>query len=143
MRAFTLTEVVVVVGIFTGLLALGLFMSIETLRGTIYRSEQATIVGMLGRARSRAMNNIEQSPWGFCYTPPNYIVFKGSVCSAAAAYEVTPVNTAVASSSGFGIAFPSIVFTQLSGTSTAATITVVQDGRNRITTINNEGAIIW
>jgi Tfp pilus assembly protein FimT len=142
MRAFTLTEVVVVVGIFTGLLVLGLFMSIETLRGTIYRSEQATIVGMLGRARSRAMNNIEQSPWGFCYTEPNYIVFKGSVCNAAAAYEVTPVNMAVASSSGFA-SLSSIVFTQLSGTSTEATITVVQDGRNRIININNEGTIIW
>lgn len=136
-------EIAVVMAIFTALIALGLFMSMETLKGTIYRSEEATIVSLLQKARSRSMNNINQAQWGVCYVAPNYVLFKGTVCSSAAAVDTLAANAGVAAASDFAHTFPTVVFAQLSGTTAAATITVLQDSRSATITINNEGTIIW
>lgn len=141
MRAgFTLVEILIVIAIFTVLIALGLFMSMETLRGTLHRSERDTVVSLLERARSRAMNNIEQSPWGMCYLVPNYIVFKGGACAAAAAVDTVAANPGTATT---GLLAPGIVFSQLAGTTTPVAVTVTQSGRTSAITINYEGTIIW
>ena len=53
-RGFTLMEIIVVVALFSILTTLGLFMSMETLRGTLSRSEGSVIVSLLQKARVRA-----------------------------------------------------------------------------------------
>lgn len=148
MRGFTLIEIVITIAIFSMLLGMGLIMSMETFRGTIYRSEEGTIVSLFERARSRAMNNINQSSWGVCYIAPNYVIFKGSSCSAPAVTDSIDANTSVASASNFSSKFPTVVFTQLSGTTTAPVgspfnLAVTQDSRSDVISINNEGTIIW
>ena len=143
MRGFTLIELLTVITLFTIIIMLGLFMSAETLRGTLVRSDQTIIVSFLQDARSRSMNNILQSPWGVCYLAPNYLVFKGSVCANAAAVESVAANPAVAADSNFTNTFPTVIFTQLSGTTTPATTTLIQDGKSKIITVQNEGTIIW
>lgn len=144
MKGFTLIEVLVAIGIFLTITGVGLFMTMETFRGTIYRSEVATIVSLLERARSRAMNNINQSKWGVCYIAPNYVIFKGAGCTSSAVVDSVKANPVVVTASGFTATYPLVVFTQLSGTTTAiAPIVVKQDGRISTTTINNEGTIIW
>jgi len=144
-RGFTLIEIVVVIGILAVLLSLGLFMSMETLRGTIYRSEAATIVSLLQKARSRGMANIEQSPWSVCYVNTQYVVAKGALCNAATAHDVVAANPGVAAASSFAdpAKFPTIVFAQLSGNTTATSITVLQDSRTQTIAITHEGTIIW
>jgi prepilin-type N-terminal cleavage/methylation domain-containing protein len=139
-KGFTLLEILVVIAIFTVLIALGLFMSMETLRGALSRSERDTVVSLLERARSRAMANIGQSPWGMCYLAPNYVVFKGTACSAATAVDTVAANPGTATT---GLLPPGIVFSQLAGTTTPASVTVTQSGRTSAITINYEGAIIW
>ena len=142
-KGFTLIEIIITIAIFTVLITLGLLMSMETFRGTLYRSEEATIVSLLERARSRAMNNINQSTWSVCYVAPTYVISKGSVCGAATMTDSVVVNDAVALASDFVTTFPTVVFTQLSGTTTPATITVKQDNRASVITINNEGTLLW
>jgi hypothetical protein len=42
-----------------------------------------------------------------------------------------------------GLYLPGVVFTQLSGTTTATTTTITQNGRTSTITINYEGTITW
>ncbi len=135
---FTLIEILVVTAIFSMLITLGLFMSMETFRGVGYRSEQDTIVSLLQKARSRAMNNINQAPWGVCSRGGLYIVFKGLVCITTGDTISASLNATTTGLTGNGI-----VFTQLSGTTTPATVTLTQNGKISTTTINYEGTIIW
>ena len=143
MRGFTLIEIIIAISIFSVLIALGLLMSMETFRGTIYRSETATIISLFEKARSRAMNNINQSPWGVCYLAPNYVIFKGTSCISSAVTDSIEANAGVALASNFSSTFPTVAFTQLSGTTTGGAFTVQQDARTSPITINYEGTIIW
>jgi prepilin-type N-terminal cleavage/methylation domain-containing protein len=140
-RGFTLIEIIVVIAIFTMIMSLGLFMTFDTYRGFSSRSERDTVVSLLTSARSAAMANINQTSWGICYIAPNYITFRGTTCTAGAA-----TNIAVPTGGGVAVAglyLPGVVFTQLSGTTTATTTTITQNGRTSTITVNYEGTITW
>ncbi|HCR52495.1 TPA: hypothetical protein DIV48_02485 [Candidatus Kaiserbacteria bacterium] len=138
-RGFTLIEIIIVVAIFSVLISLGLFMSMETLRGTLNRSERDIVVSALQKARSRALANMQQAPWGVCYIAPDYIVFRGFECAPG-----LPTNETVPANTANSIVFPSpIVFSQLSATTTGGSITIAQDGRTATITVNQEGMIDW
>ncbi len=139
----TMVEILVTLAIFALIVALGLFMSFEAYRGATRRSERDTIVSLLERARSRAMANIDQSAWSVCYDAGNYIIAKGASCSDAIAHDRVEANAGVAAASSFSSTFPTVEFEQLTGNTTAETITVVQDGKNAVITTNHEGRINW
>ena|SRR3989344_885912 len=146
-KGFTLIEIIVAVAILVTLLALGLFISLDVYRGYTYRSERATVVALLTRARSHAIANINQSPWGLCEDAAggSYILFRGAGYSASAFVgEEVPVAPA-GQVTGLPACAPGsgIVFSALSGTTTAATITVQQSTGPATITINDEGTIIW
>ena len=140
-RGFTLIEILVVTAIFTVALGLGLFMSMDTYRAYNARSEAGTVISLLQKARSRAMANINQSPWGVCYISPDYILFKGSNCTVGAANESIQASANV-SITGLSAAAP-VVFAELSGTTTGGVVVITQNGRTSTTTVNYEGTIIW
>ena len=152
-EGFTLIEILVTLAVVTALIALGLFISMDVYRGFLHRSERDTVVSLLQRARSHAMANIGQSPWGFCKDAGgSYVVFRG------ASYAPDEVETSVAASGAPAITgMPQcgsppgpppneIVFTQLSGTTTSGIpdITIKQGAAPADTiTINDQGTIIW
>ncbi len=136
---FTLVEIIVVIAIFSTLVTLGLFMSMDTLRGTTHRSERDIVVSMLEKARSRALANIYQTPWGVCANASDYIIFRGTSCTAGLS-----TNEIISASAANPAIFSApIVFSQLSATTTGGTVTIVQDGHTNTITINHEGAIDW
>ena len=139
---FTIIEIVIVIAILGVIMALGLFMSMDSYRGTLSRSEVTTIVSMLEKARSRSMANIDQNTWGFCYTNNTYIVFEGSACTQGLTSNEEIAASGGAVISGLSAANP-VVFAQLSGTTTPVTFTVAQNGRTSTLQLNNEGTIIW
>jgi Tfp pilus assembly protein FimT len=143
MKGFSLFEILITTTIFTMLIGIGLLMSMETLRSTVHRSEEVVIVSFLQKARSRAMNNVEQSSWGVCYLPPNYALIRGSLCTSLAVTDTIEANATVATESHFISTFPQIIFAQLSGRTASTTFTIVQDTRTAIISINNEGTILW
>lgn len=143
---FTLLEILIVIAIIGLIAALGLFISMDVYRGFLHRSERDTIVSLLERARSHAMANIGGSAWGFCALGGNYVVFRGTD------YPTGTVETSVATSSALVTNIPYcgpnpgdvIVFAQLSGTTTPATISVQQGAAPAATiTINDHGTILW
>lgn len=145
MKGFTLVEILVSVALISILAGLGVFMSLEAYRASIHRAEDATIVSLLQRARSRAMANAFESEWSVCYVAPNYKLVKGPGCIANTPYETIEANVGVATASDFSniAKFPVIVFEQLTGNTSAETITVVQEGRTAEISTNHEGTIIW
>lgn len=141
-NGFSLIEIIITVALFTLMVGLGLFMSMEAYRGATRRSERDVIVSMLERARSRAMANIDESSWSVCYVDPNYIIAKGATCDDAHAVDRVEANPVVVADSTFS-GFP-VEFAQLTGNvSTNKTITVVQAGKDEPITINHEGRINW
>ena len=57
-KGFTLMEVLVVIALLGVIFSLSVFISLDTYRGSSFRNERDTLVGVLQEARSEAMNNI-------------------------------------------------------------------------------------
>ncbi len=135
-RGFTFIEVIVTIGIFVVILSFGLVLSIDAYRGYLFRAERTIVVSALERARSRAMTNYEQSSWGVCKLGASYQVFKGSTCASGDAIPSNLNVTVTGLDSG-------VVFSQLSGTTTDATITLSDVSRSATISVNSEGTVLW
>lgn len=137
---FTLIEVLVVVGIFAILAALGLFLSMDVYRGNSFRSERNMVVSILQKVRSRAVNNINQTKHGVRFESDRYVIFEGPICAAAG--EEIPKSSAIANSGGC------VVFDQLTGdrdtvNSTINSLNLTGQGFSSTVTINDRGRISW
>lgn len=111
-------------------------------KSSLFRSERSTLVSILERARSRAMNNLYESSHGVCYIVPNYIIFRGDTCVDGAL-----TNELIAASANISITGLSdtsiVVFKRLSGRTVPKDITLTENGRTNIISINYEGSINW
>ena len=149
-HGLTLIEIVVVIAIIGLIVSLGLITSFDSYRGYLFRSERTTLVSVLSRARSQAMNNMFETTHGICYdnSAKNYAIFRGSGYLAT-----NPTNETVNSNSvAIIISIPSsficspgsgVIFSQLSGTTSPIDIVVTENNRVSTTSINYEGAINW
>lgn len=144
-RGFTLIEIVVVIAILGMILVFGLITTMDSFKRSTLQTEQSTLVSALEKARSRAMNNINESKWGVCFLTPNYVIFQGTTCAPASTNELISANANIANLSDFSnpAKFPAIIFSQLSGNTTGATIHMTDGIKSAITTINYEGTINW
>jgi len=141
-RGFTLIEILVVVAIIGLIISVGLTLDLNSFKRDIFHSEESIILSLLEKARSRSMTNYYQTTHGLCYIAPNYVIFRGTTCTAVGS-EISPANAVVASASNFSTTFPTIVFTQLTGTTTAATIHITDGVKSADIILNNEGTINW
>lgn len=142
----TLIEIVVVLGILVLIISLGLSMSLGSFKIKTLKAEEASVISALEKARSRSMNNMFQSPFGFCYISPNYVVFQdgpGTRCvSGTPSNILISANKSIAKNSG--TTFPgTVIFSQLAGTTTATSIHLTDGVTSADITINYEGTIIW
>jgi prepilin-type N-terminal cleavage/methylation domain-containing protein len=144
-RGFTLIEILVVIAIIGLIFGIGLFLSFDVYHGFSHRSERDIIVSMLERARSYALANVEQAPWGFCVAAGHYEVFHGASYSAGAVEQSLATSSAATVLGAPGCATNPVIFAQLSGTTTAAgPITITQGSAPADTiTINDQGTISW
>lgn len=139
-RGLTLIEVLVVMSILIFILSLGLFVTFDAYRGYIFRSERFVVISVLEKARSRAINNYHQTPWGACYDSVGnqYIIFQNSNCATGGRNEAIPASS-VATTTGFS----AIVFSQLSGTTTGISFKISNGISSSTISINTEGTINW
>ena len=146
-RGFTFFEVLIVMGILVIVGGFALFVSMETYRGSNFRSDRNLLVATLQRARAEAMNNIctgtctDGEPHGVHVQSDAYIIFQGS------SYNANDSNNAPFDSNTIVTKTPSsldVVFSQLSGTTTPVMITLSDSaGHVSTTTISSGGQITW
>ncbi len=137
---FTLIEVLVSMGILAMLGTLGLVFGLDFYRAYAFNSERDLAVGILQKARSRSLANINQTTHGVCIIGSKYILFEGALnCDPNnSANEVYDANPGV-SNSGL-----QIVFQQLSGRpNSVGSVTLTSGVRSSVININAEGMVEW
>ncbi len=138
----------IVAAILAMIAGFGLFAGLDAYRGLSLRSERELIIGLLRKARSQAMNNIDQTGHGVHYDAgtgcrsrhPCYVLFEGSRFDPGGAG-----NVEIEAGRGAGIGWPGSdpVFKQLDGSAETARISLVARGGSTLITINYEGRIDW
>jgi len=145
---FTLLEVIVVVAIMSLILTSSLFFTNSQFRHESLLSERRQLVSALQTARSKAMNNVQQTAHGVALYPVDvvgYVIFSGQNYSSRDAGTDTLVVEKYPVTLGSSTP-PEIFFSQLSGTSNYSGELVLHDRHsNRVTSIviNYEGKIGW
>src|SRR5580692_427190 len=78
-RGFTLIEIIVVMAIFLITAGFALVVSMDSYRTYNFREQQNLVVGLLEKARSESMENINQQPHGIYINqnPAEYVLFQG------------------------------------------------------------------
>ncbi len=138
-QGFTLIEILVVIAILMFILSFALIVDLNIFKSDSLRAEQRTLTSLLLKARSRAQNNMHNSPHGVCYIAPNYVLFRGTDCTISAESETTLADQSIVQNPG--TILPVIVFSQLSGTTTETTLVITLGVKTKKITINHEGTI--
>lgn len=138
-KGFTLIEVLVVIGIIIGLFAIGALVDSSSIGRQSLSSVESTLVSVLQKARSRAMNNIAETSHGVFIDSDKFVLFQGgSYDSGESTNEEISRSDAVAVTG-----LDEIIFTPLSGEATDGTITLTQGVQSREIEILEDGLINW
>jgi len=138
---FTLIEILIVVGILSILVGLGLFIGNDFYRGYNLRLERSVMVSALQKARNQSMSNIGQSNHGVYLTNDGFTIFQGpSYAGRSTSSDQIILSNLSVTHSGLN----EIVFSQLSGQSNASGTITLNNGISSTTiNVNYEGAISW
>ena len=149
---FTLLEILVVLGIFSILGALGLIASMDMYRGFAFRNDRDMLVNLLEKARNESINNICISasctggqPHGVRVAANQYVIFQGpsyALRDTTADEFVATQYRALTIGAG---SLSEVVFKQLNGdVATAGTITLLDGmGHASVVSMSGEGRISW
>lgn len=144
-RGFTLIEILIAMGMYIGLLSIGLAVTMHDYRLHIVRAEEETLVALLESARSQAMNNINGTSHGVAINPPDYphayIVFEGEEYGVAVGEVITQQYALDIKEESLDV----VVFEQLSGNARepGRIMFIDSGGIEKEIEINAEGRIDW
>jgi prepilin-type N-terminal cleavage/methylation domain-containing protein len=139
-KGFTMIELLVVISIMGLIFGMGLFASFDFYRSYLLSTERDILLGVLEKARSRAMANMFESSHGVHIENSTYVIFRGdSYIPGAASNEEIPGNSIIQKS---GI--NDVVFEELTGLpSVTGSISLLEGANSKIISINYEGRIDW
>lgn len=128
-----------VIGLVAVLAGLGYFVNVGLYRTHLLQSERETIVGLLRKARTQSMSNVNQAAHGLFIGNAAYTVFQGSSYASRTQQYDEPVATSPLITAG---GLREIVFTQLSGDASASgTITLTNGIATSSVSVNGVGRI--
>lgn len=138
-------EVIVSMAIVVLVAVAALGIGIDTYKRSNVDIEQNTLIALLHRARSRALNNIDESVHGIYVDSSGrrYILFKGGAYSPGnPENEITLMRGDEVSISG--LVDTEIIFGQLDGgASNTGNIHISDGSLSKDIDINSEGGILW
>lgn len=146
LKGFTLLEILVVVGLFSVLGSLALFVDFNGYRGDAFRAEKAKLVVSLQRARAEALNNVNKVPHGVALFPADhpesFVIFDGASYASSTSRSVIDLSYRVSLAS---TSPREVVFAQLSADTNASELVLIDPSRLVQTSIsiNHEGAISY
>ncbi len=137
---FTLIEILIVTAILTLIMGMGLFLSFDFYRGYLLGTERDLVVGVLEKARSRALANMFETSHGVYIDSDKFILFRGNNYTAGASTNEDIPGNSIIQKSGLS----EIVFVGLTGLPVVAGDITLEDGaKSKVISINNEGRIEW
>lgn len=140
--AFTIIEIMIVVGIITILAGISIPVSNIFISRNELGSEALKITDALRRARAQSMYAVEDSAWGVHFTSADYTIFRGSSYNASDAFNDTFTLPGILNISGITITGggSDIIFDRITGvTSTFGTTTIQGDSSESRTIVVNPG----
>ena len=137
-RGFTMIELIVVIAIVGAIFAAGSIVMFDSIQRSVALNEQNLVVTLLMGQRTKALSNVNQSSFGLKVEANQYTLFQGN--SFSGGVDLRPVQKGTAITTGGDTEF---VFGQLSGTSTAGTMTVTDGSKTVSIVVNSEGRIEW
>jgi len=141
---FTLMEILIVLTLFIFIAGFALIVSLDSYKSNNFKSDQGQLLGVLLKARSQAMANINQKPHGVFMDQTNsqLTLFQGSAYLGRPATD-TQLDQVFSGNAAYSLGgATSTIFSQLSGTTTPTSITLDDHIHSKYTIcINNEGQI--
>ena len=137
---FSLIEILITIAIVGIIASFGVLVGFGLYTSSSFNAESALLVGILQKARSQSLNNINQVQHGVHIEASKFILFQGSTFNSTDPKNIDfEANTRISHS---GIS--DVVFSQLSGDASPTGI-ITFSGLNRTATItiNSEGGISW
>lgn len=138
---FTLIELVVVIAVSVVVFGFAFGVGSNFYGNQALIAERDSVLNLLRRARTKAMNNVGQSDHGLYIATTTYVVFEGSSYAARS----QDFDEAFPRSNGAAISGPTeIVFTALEGASSVSGTISIASGKGQADiSINREGRISW
>ncbi len=142
-RGFTLLEIIVVTGVFVGIVAMTSIMGMNSIGRGVVLEERDTLVTLLLGTRARALANVHELAQGVNIAPDAYTLFEGTSFGSSdpSTRRVVPKTSSVMVTSPNS----DIVFTSLSGnvSSGVGTTTLSGDLYTTEIRIGSAGRIEW
>ena len=137
---FTVIEILIAIGLLVIIISLGLFLSLDIYRTDSMSAERDRVLGILHNARTRSINNVNESRHGVYFDSDKFVLFQGSSYNPS-----DPQNKDFEYATSIIYTNPfEITFEQLTGNA-SNTGSIVLSGQGRTATIsfNSEGRIGW
>ncbi len=140
-EGFTILEMLVVLGILAVIFGLGLIVSLDFYRQKILSVERDAVVSVLRRARSEALNNVNQSNHGVYLAGSNYVIFQGNYYAS----RNPSFDEIFDKSNGVTVGgLSEIVFSSLAGGANVSGTVSLSNGTQILNvSVNSEGRIDW
>jgi len=140
---FTLTEILVVMGLLAIFASFSMFISMDFYRSFSFRAEKNIAVSVLMKARSKALANVGEKTHGVHFESNKYVLFQGTPYDPGDSNNEDIFINPTVSTSGL----IEVTFDQLTGRTTltppATTLTIISGVKSVVITINEEGRIEW
>lgn len=141
LSGFSIIEVVIAIGIIAIVFGLGLSFGLSIYQSQMLNAERDNLAAILERARSEALDNLNESDHGVYINPDNYVIFEGRAYASrnAAGDEVFPRTGGLAISGLFEVGFRSLD----ARVANPGTIVLTNNIRTAPIFVNSEGMLDW
>jgi len=137
-QGFTLVEILIVMAIIAFIAVIGMITSLDTLNRYIFRSDTDKVVSLLQKARSSAMNNVNEKEYGVVLDDPDNLILFRETLGTSYDYKVEKSKTA-----SYSDTCPSqkVIFKRLTGNSIDCIIEIIDGNKTTTITISSQGGI--
>lgn len=141
---FSFIEIIVVIALIGIVATWGIIVGFNSFLRYNFRAETDTVVSLLQKARSSAINNISESSHGVYFGDANdLILFRGIHHDTFPAEHIRIEKSDSVTYDASACADDEVIFEQLSGRTAGCAIMLTNETQTISITTNAEGGVVW
>ncbi|MEK9185815.1 MAG: prepilin-type N-terminal cleavage/methylation domain-containing protein [Patescibacteria group bacterium] len=143
-RGFTLIETLIVIGIIGFVAVVGVIVGLDTYQRYVFRSDLDKTAALLQKARSSAINNVDEKSYGVRFDDPdNLILFRTNSTYAArdVSYDYKIAKSKTVQYDLANCAANEVIWAQLYGTANVCKVDIKDGVKTSTVEINDQGGI--